>query len=124
MIGNRAYPANDEKSLVLALTNNILGGPGMNSRLNMAVRERHGLSYHIESAYQPYSDTGVFEVYLGSETKASGVPWNWHRKKWISYGPSGLVPYSSAGQNNNSKANRDSGRVQSKPMLSLGKSLC
>ncbi|MBP7849212.1 MAG: insulinase family protein [Lentimicrobiaceae bacterium] len=72
MIGNRAYPANDEKSLVLALTNNILGGPGMNSRLNMAVRERHGLSYHIESAYQPYSDTGVFEVYLGSEDESLG----------------------------------------------------
>ena len=51
----------------MVLLNNILGGPGLNSRLNLAVRERHGYTYSIESQYQPYSDTGIFCIYLGTD---------------------------------------------------------
>jgi predicted Zn-dependent peptidase len=49
------------------LANNILGGPGMNSRLNLALRERHGLAYNVESSYTPYSDTGIFTIYFGTD---------------------------------------------------------
>jgi predicted Zn-dependent peptidase len=49
----------------MALLNNILGGPGMNSRLNLSVRERHGLAYTVESSYNAYSDTGIFSIYTG-----------------------------------------------------------
>ena len=49
------------------MLNNILGGPGMNSRLNLAVREKHGLVYTIDSTYSPYTDTGLFGIYFGTE---------------------------------------------------------
>lgn len=65
--GCRAYPAGHEKSRVLMLLNNLLGGPGMNSRLNLNIREKYGFTYHIESFYQPYSDTGLFGIYLGTD---------------------------------------------------------
>lgn len=68
MIGNQAYHRNDPKRFALFLLNNILGGPAMNSRLNLAVRERHGYAYNIESVYLPYTDTGVFSIYLGTDT--------------------------------------------------------
>ncbi len=67
VIGNTACPFNDPRRTPMALLNNILGGPGMNSRLNLSVREKHGLTYNIESGYTPYSDTGLFTVYLGIE---------------------------------------------------------
>ena len=67
LIGNRAYPADHAQSRVLLLLNNILGGPGMNSRLNLNIRERHGYTYHLESYYNPYSDTGVFGIYAGTD---------------------------------------------------------
>ena len=66
-IGNVAYERNSTKRIPLILLNNILGGPGMNSRLNLAIREKHGLTYTIESNYQPYSDTGIFAIYLGAD---------------------------------------------------------
>jgi predicted Zn-dependent peptidase len=49
------------------LLNNVLGGPGQNSRLNLALRERTGYAYNVESSYTPYSDTGVFSIYFGSD---------------------------------------------------------
>lgn len=67
IIGNRAYAITDEKRLPLELVNNILGGPGMNSRLNLALREKHGFTYNIESFYNPYTDTGIFGIYFGTE---------------------------------------------------------
>lgn len=67
ILGTRAYSIYDEKQVAMSVLNNILGGPGMNSRLNLGIREKYGLTYHIESGYQPYSDTGVFEVYLGTD---------------------------------------------------------
>lgn len=67
VLGNEAYGADDHYKTAMVLLNNILGGPGLNSRLNMAVREKHGFCYNIESHYQPYSDTGIFSIYLGTD---------------------------------------------------------
>jgi predicted Zn-dependent peptidase len=67
MIGNIAYRADDDRRLSLLLLSNILGGPGMNSRLNMSLRERNGYSYDVESHYSSYSDTGIFMVYFGCD---------------------------------------------------------
>lgn len=65
--GNRAYSIDHKNRLPLELLNNILGGPGMNSRLNLALRERHGYTYNVESFYNPYTDTGIVGIYFGTE---------------------------------------------------------
>jgi len=67
VIGNLAYNLQDEKRTDLALLNNLLGGPNMNSRLNMLLREKHGFAYNVDSNYTAYSDTGVFTIYFGSD---------------------------------------------------------
>lgn len=67
LIGARAYSLSDERRLPLYLLNNILGGPGMNSKLNLAVREKRGLAYSVESAYTAYSDDGLVNIYFGTE---------------------------------------------------------
>jgi predicted Zn-dependent peptidase len=67
MIGNVAYKRTDSKRLPLLLLNNLLGGPALNSRLNLNLREKHGLAYSVESMYNTYSDTGLFAVYLGTD---------------------------------------------------------
>lgn len=67
VIGNIAYNAQDKKRMGMVLLNNILGGQSMNSRLNLGLRERHGIAYNVESNYTPYSDTGQFNVYFGTE---------------------------------------------------------
>ncbi len=66
-IGNVAYDLNSPLRPGLLLLNNILGGPGMNSRLNMSLREKNGIAYNIESIYSPYSGTGVFSIYFGTD---------------------------------------------------------
>ncbi len=66
LIGNRAYSSSDKKKNILVLLNNILGGPGLNSRLNLGIREKYGFCYNIESNYTGYSDTGIFSMYLGT----------------------------------------------------------
>ena len=67
IIGNIAYDLQDPKRIGMHLLNNILGGPGLNSRLNLALREKHGYAYNIESMYNPYSDTGLFCIYFGTD---------------------------------------------------------
>ena len=67
VIGNTACDAQDERRFTMALLNNILGGPAMNSRLNIALRERNGIAYNLESNYQPFSDTGLFSIYCGTD---------------------------------------------------------
>ena len=76
MIGSRGYHAYDEKRTGLYLLNNILGGPGMNSRLNLALRERRGLVYNVEANLTSYTDTGVFCIYFGRPSGAGprGTP--------------------------------------------------
>ena len=67
LIGTRAYSARDPRHLSLYLLNNILGGPGMNSRLNISLREKNGLVYTVESVMTTYTDTGVWSVYFGCD---------------------------------------------------------
>lgn len=68
MIGNRGYDAHDDRRTALYLLNNLLGGPGMNSRLNVSLRERRGLVYNVESGLTSYTDTGTFCIYFGTDT--------------------------------------------------------
>jgi len=67
VVGCRTYPMGDTRYVGLYLLNNILGGPGMNSRLNMALRERRGLVYTVESSLTGYTDTSVWTAYLGCD---------------------------------------------------------
>ncbi|MEG2156782.1 MAG: pitrilysin family protein [Bacteroidaceae bacterium] len=67
LIGNRTFCASDDRRVALFLLNNILGGPGMNSRLNVSLRERSGLVYSVESNAMHYTDTGVWNVYFGCD---------------------------------------------------------
>jgi len=67
IIGTTAYNFNDDARTTLALLNNILGGPGLNCRLNMNIREKFGFCYSIDSNYTPYSDTGVFNIYFATD---------------------------------------------------------
>jgi predicted Zn-dependent peptidase len=67
IVGNIAYSRNHPGRIPLALITNLLGGPVLNSRLNLTIREKYGYAYNIEASYQPYSDTGVFSVYIGSD---------------------------------------------------------
>ena len=67
VIGGRAYNANNEKRTALYLLNNLLGGPGMNSRLNVSLREKRGLVYNVESNIINYTDTGVWCIYFGCD---------------------------------------------------------
>lgn len=69
MIGSRGYDAHNDKRTALYLLNNILGGPGMNSRLNVSLRERSGLVYNVEANLTSYTDTGVFCIYFGADAK-------------------------------------------------------
>ncbi len=69
IIGNIAYDYTQDNRLALSLLVNILGGSGMNSRLNLNIREKYGLAYNVEAVYTPYSDTGVFSVYFGCDAK-------------------------------------------------------
>ena len=67
MIGTRTFAADDPRRMPLFLLNNILGGPGMNARLNISLRERRALVYTVESNMTTYSDTGMWTVYFGCD---------------------------------------------------------
>ena len=67
LIGNRACSMHSNDLTAYTMLNNILGGPGLNSRLNLNIREKYGFAYSIESFLQPYSDTGVFGIYVGTD---------------------------------------------------------
>ena len=67
MTGCQAYAYTDPRRMTLYLLNNILGGPGMNARLNLSLRERHGLVYTVESTMAAYGDTGIWSIYFGCD---------------------------------------------------------
>ena len=69
ILGCEAYALADERRLGLSLLSNILGGPGMNSRLNISLRERRGLVYTVESSMASYTDTGLWTTYFGCDHK-------------------------------------------------------
>ncbi|MEO5601119.1 MAG: pitrilysin family protein [Cyclobacteriaceae bacterium] len=68
-LGRDAYPIINDDRIPLFLLVNMLGGPGMNSRLNLALREKYGFVYSIDAHYIPYTDTGMFAVFFGTEPK-------------------------------------------------------
>ena len=67
MIGTQAYDVHDDRRMPLYLLNNILGGPGMNAKLNLALREHNGLVYTVESTMVAYGDTGTWNIYFGCD---------------------------------------------------------
>ena len=67
MLGTRAYDIHDKRRIALYLLNNILGGPGLNARLNLALRERNGLVYTVDSSMVSYGDTGLWCTYFGCD---------------------------------------------------------
>ena len=67
MVGQHAYPLGHKNQLALYLLNNIVGGGSLNSRLNLSLREAHGLVYQVESTYMPLSDTGYWATYFACE---------------------------------------------------------
>ena len=69
IMGIPAYPEKHPKRWPLLLLNNLLGGPGLNSRLNLGIREKYGYTYHVESGYQSYQDAGLFHCYLSCDAR-------------------------------------------------------
>ncbi len=69
IIGNQAYSSSHEDKNGLLLLNNLLGGMGMSSRLNLEIREKHGIAYTIESNYTALTDTGIFSIYFGTDSE-------------------------------------------------------
>ena len=67
VMGRTAYALTDEKRLPFIMLSNILGGPAMNSRLNLALREKKGLVYSVDASYTPYLETGLFNVSFATE---------------------------------------------------------
>lgn len=67
IIGNTAYNALDKRRMDLVLLNNLLGGQGLNSRLNLSLREKYGYAYTVESTFTPYFDTGILTIYFGTD---------------------------------------------------------
>lgn len=71
VVGGPTFAGTDERRYALVLLNNILGGPGMNSRLNLSLREKHGLVYSVDSYLNTYPDTGYWNVYFGCDERDS-----------------------------------------------------
>jgi predicted Zn-dependent peptidase len=69
LLGNTAYTYHHDKKMGLLLLNNLLGGNGMSSRLNLQIREKYGIAYTVESNYTPMSDTGLFSIYFGTDAE-------------------------------------------------------
>jgi predicted Zn-dependent peptidase len=69
IIGGSASPSNSEEKLKEIFLLNILGGPALNSRLNLSIREKYGFTYHIEAGTTHFSDSGFFHCYAGTDQK-------------------------------------------------------
>lgn len=69
ILGGPAYKCTAPQKNALLLLNNLLGGPGLNSRLNLAVREKHGYAYQVDSGYTAYEDCGYTSIYFGTDPK-------------------------------------------------------
>lgn len=71
VIGNKAYPIKHKNRIALVLLTNMLGGPAMNAKLSIALREKHGISYQVDANYTAFSDSGIFTVYAATDEKQS-----------------------------------------------------
>jgi len=106
IIGNVAYDYTEDKRLAFSLLVNILGGTGMNSRLNLNIREKYGLAYNIEASYTPYSDTGIFTIYFGCDAGDLDKCLRLCRKEMAALGEEllGYMRQQAAADNNNVKS--------------------
>ncbi len=68
-IGSTSFDLKSEYRIPFFLLVNILGGPGMNSRLNLSLREKYGFVYGIDASYAPYIDTGMFSIFFATDPK-------------------------------------------------------
>lgn len=71
VIGNKAYPIKHKNRIALLLLTNMLGGPAMNAKLSIALREKHGISYQVDANYTAFSDSGLFTIYAATDQKQS-----------------------------------------------------
>jgi predicted Zn-dependent peptidase len=71
VLGCESFPSQHAKSITFNFINNILGGPAMNSRFNLGIREKYGLTYQLDSHYQAHSDIGFFTVYASTDKKTA-----------------------------------------------------
>ncbi|MCJ8288519.1 MAG: insulinase family protein [Crocinitomicaceae bacterium] len=69
LVGGMAPSYNEDNRRAMTLLTNLLGGPALNSRLILSIREKHGYAYNVEANYTPYSDTGYWNIYLGTDKK-------------------------------------------------------
>lgn len=69
LIGGKAPSYNDVARRGMTLLTNVLGGPALNSRLTLSVRENYGYAYNVEANYTSYSDVGFWTIYLGTDKK-------------------------------------------------------
>lgn len=67
LIGGKAYAYPHKLRPALTLLTNVLGGPALNNKLSMVIREKYGLAYHVECTYAPFTDCGIFSLYLGTD---------------------------------------------------------
>lgn len=72
ILGTSSYSATHKYKTGMVLLSNYLGGPAMNSKLNMEIREKNGYTYNIEASYSPFTDTGLFSIYYGTDAKYTG----------------------------------------------------
>lgn len=70
MLGVPAYTLNDPQRVPFTLLTNLLGGQAMSAKLNVAIREKKGLAYSVEANYSPFSDAGLFTIYIGCDNHA------------------------------------------------------
>jgi predicted Zn-dependent peptidase len=76
MLGIQAYSLHHPNKTGLLLLNNLLGGTGMSSILNLQIREKYGIAYTIETGYSPLSDTGIFSLYFGTDKEKVNRAWS------------------------------------------------
>lgn len=82
MLGTQAYSLHHPYKTGLLLLNNLLGGTGMSSILNLEIREKHGIAYTIETGYSPLSDTGIFTLYFGTDKEKVNKAWSLIHKEF------------------------------------------
>ncbi len=122
--GNIAYNLHDSRRTVMYLLNNIIGGHGLNSRLNMSLREKKGYAYNVESNYHPYGDTGLFSIYFGTDEKNISKSFDIARREMDKLMTRRLGPVQLARAKNQIKGYlARSYENHENLMLSLGKSL-
>lgn len=124
ILGNISYNLKDKRRMGMFLLNNLLGGQGLNSRLNLSLREKNGLAYNVESGYNAYSDTGIFSIYFGTDKQNLDRSISIAKRELDKLRSTGLGPLQLSKAKNQIKGYLARGYENHESlMLSLGKSL-